>query len=537
MQQLCMAVENADLPETLGEFVRLAAEQYGSQWAANWFDDGDRISYADLDDKANRLASALLGMGVRKGAHVAVMLGNVAAFPITWVALGRIGAVMVPVNTAYKINDLGFILADSDAQFFIVADEFLPLFDEIQGALPLLAPERIIVYGQPGPGHQDWTQLVAAGDPSFESPFLVSRTDLLNIQYTSGTTGFPKGCMLSHDYWMLITHFAAAPHRQGKDIENLLIWQPFFYMDGMWLLLLSMKLGATAYIARSMRMRSFYDWLERYKINYCIFPEAALKARAPCEQDRNLALSYISIYGWSHASRLEAKERFGVRAREGYGMTEIGLALVVPNSAEIRSLDKTCGLPGPFRKLRIVDENGADVPDGQTGELWVSGRSILWGYYKRPKENAASFDNGWFKTGDIFYRDPAGYHYLVGRSKDMIKRAGENIAAREVEATLCGLEHVAEAAVVGVPDLKRREEVKAYILLRDGYTPDDCPPDVIIAHCKRLLAAFKVPRYITYVNEFPRTPSRKIRKQEMIALDDKLQLRTYDKEAARVQAS
>lgn len=530
MQQFRDMVENSELPQTLGDFVRSSAKAYGTHCVGHWFDDSCDLTYEELDERADRLASSLVRLGVRKGTHVAVMLGNVAAFPITWIAISRIGAVMVPVNTAYQINDLSFILTDSDAQYFIVAQEFLPLLDQIQEGLDLISKDRVIVHGAEHSGHESWDELVASGEQNFQAPSLVGRTDLLNIQYTSGTTGFPKGCMLSHDYWLLIAHFAAAPHQAARNIERVLIWQPFFYMDGMWLFLVSMKLGATSYVARNMRLRSFFDWLENYKINYCIFPEAALKVRAACDRDKNLSLRYISIYGWSRASRKEVEERFGVLARESYGMTEIGLASLVPTIARELAKEPTCGLPGPFRALRIVDEGGNDVPDGQTGELWVSGRSILWGYYKRPEANAASFSGTWFKTGDIFFRDSQGYHYLVGRSKDMIRRSGENVAAREVEATICGLAGVAEAAVVGVPDALRREEVKAFILLREGYTPESCPPQTIVDHCKHRLAGFKVPRYIAYVDDFPRTPSRKVRKQELISSAEAAGLKVFDNE-------
>lgn len=530
MQEFTDLVVGADIPDTLGEFVRQCAQRYGSQCVGHWFDDGIELSYAQLDEHADRLASSLLALGVRKGTHVAVMLGNTVAYFVSWVAISRLGAVMVPVNTAYQRDDLRFVLSDSDAQFFLVAEQFLPRYEQVRDDLTLLSPGRVIVYGAKQNDYLDWQNLVSGGSPDFTPPSRVSRTDLLNIQYTSGTTGFPKGCMLTHDYWLIITEFAAAPLQVEGGIRNVLVWQPFFYMDGMWLFLTAMRLGGTAYVARQMQLKSFYDWLEKYRIHYCIFPEAALKAKAPCAQDKQLELRYASIYGWGRESRQEVAERFGVLARESYGMTEIGLALLVPTVARDKARELTCGMPGPFRHVRVVDSDGVDVAAGQTGELLVSGRSILSGYYKRPDANAASFYGEWFRTGDVFYGDEDGYYYIVGRSKDMIRRAGENIAAREVEATLCSLDGVAEAAVVGVPDPLRREEVKAYILLRDGYTPESCPPTRIIEHCESRLARFKVPRYITYVSEFPRTPSRKIRKTELLLHPEISLLPVYDRE-------
>lgn len=514
--------------ETLTGFVEEAAAKFGSRVAIEWIDSGRQLSYSNLNKSASRLASKLLLLGVRKGTHVAVMIGNNEAYPITWIALSKLGAVIVPVNTAYKKLDLEFVLNDSDAQFFIVDEAFLSIYESIVENLDLIVHDNVVVHGGSHENYISWASLVNDGDDGFIAPYAVSGNNLLNIQYTSGTTGFPKGCMLSHDYWLIISAFAAAP-LLNDDVKNTLIWQPFYYMDGMWLLLLTMRLGGTAYVASSMRLSLFYEWLERYRINYCIFPEAALKIRRPSEEDKKLPLKHVSIYGWSVASRLEANERFSARIREGYGMTEIGLATVVPNVAQTMSLERSCGMAGPYRELKVVDSDGNELPAGETGELWVTGRSIVWGYYKRPEANKKSFHGEWFKTGDIFYKGSNGYYYFVGRSKDMIKRAGENIAAKEVEAAICLLDEVAEVAVVGVPDPLRREEVKAYVLLREGYTSKSCTPDMILSHCANLLAAFKIPRYITYVDDFPRTPSRKIRKHELFDLDRALNRNTYDR--------
>lgn len=522
-----------DIPETLGELVRQCAERFGDRKLGYWFEDDASLSYRELDEMANRLAGSLLTIGIRKGTHVSVMLPNTWAFPITWVALARIGAVMIPVNTSYTSEELNFVLTDSDSQFFVVDETLLPAYSGIQTTPPLLSDERIIVHGGKMEQHRHWQTLVDEGSPSFVAPSAVCRNDLLNIQYTSGTTGFPKGCMLTHDWWMLMAYWAVNFRSDQSDIKNTLIWAPFYYMDPLWQFLMTMRLGATANVARRFSLSRFYDWLTEFRINYCIFPEPALKARPPSPADRELDLKYISIYGWREESRREVQERFGVVAREGYGMTEIGGATVVPEAADEMALKRTCGLPAPFRELKIVDENGNEVPDGERGELWVAGRSILWGYYKRPEANADNFRGKWFRTGDIFYRDEGGYYYIVGRIKDMIKRAGENISAHEVEKALCALDCIAEAAVLAVPDPLRREEVKAYLLLKEGLSPEDCPPEKVVEHCRTRLAPFKIPRYIAYVSEFPRTASRKIQKRKLIADIPDLTSGAWDREKGK----
>ncbi|CAM3688907.1 Long-chain-fatty-acid--CoA ligase [Bordetella sputigena] len=544
------------LPESLGDFVRQRAALMGDAVAAVWFEQQQSVTYGQLDEQADRLASSLLTRGVRKGCHVAVMLGNTPAFPITWIALGRIGAVMVPVNTSYTTDELDFVLRDSDAQYVVVESGLLSRLQALPELPPLLASERIIVHvqrdaatsaaipgnmqsgGMPAPNgapgvasardagdeshdglHADWHALVRDGHPVFTPPAPVARTDVLNLQYTSGTTGFPKGCLLTHDYWMIHAHNSARHRRtRAGGIHNVLVWAPFFYMDPMWQFLMTLALGGTAYIADRMSLSRFMSWLKDYRIQYCIFPEPVLSHYPESPADSEIDLKYISIYGWTESARSDVQRRFNVTAREGYGMTEIGTGALMPEWAHEMSLVRSCGLPAAFRRFEIRDESGAPAPDGEIGELWVRGRGIFLGYYKRPQANAESFDGEWFRTGDLFRRDADGYYYLVGRIKEMIKRAGENIAANEVEAVLRGMDAIEEAAVVPVPDPLRREEVKAYIKLRAGLSASEVPPEAVFEHCARHLAPFKVPRYLQYMEEdFPRTPSRKIAKKRLIA--------------------
>ena len=516
-----------DYPETLGEFVHLYAEKHGDQILANYFDEGYQITYRELDLSANQLANGLLELGVRKGTHVSVMLPNVKEFVISWIALGRIGAVMVPTNTAYTATELHFVLSDSDAQFLIIDDSYLERLDDLPEWPALLDRNRILVRGDTPEGHLDWQKIHDAGTSGFKAPSRVTSSDLLNLQYTSGTTGFPKGCMLSHEYWVLISYLAALQRGQKFNVKKTLIWAPFFYMDPQWQFLMTMRLGATAFIAERMSLTNFHDWLINFKIEYCAFPEPALGRFPPSSKDNLVSLKFVNAFGWRGAANIEVEQRFNTIARNTFGMTEIGGGISLPSEATHMVGSETCGLPAPYREVRIVDKNGNDVPQGQEGELWVSGRAILSGYYKRPEANADSFRGKWFRTGDIFRQDENGYYYIVGRIKEMIKRGGENISAREVEAVLRQVDEIEEAAAVAVPDPLRREEVKVYLMLREGATPDDCPPEKVIAHCQKYLAAFKVPRYYTYIDDFPRTATRKIIKRKL--LDGELFKGAYDR--------
>jgi crotonobetaine/carnitine-CoA ligase len=211
-------------------------------------------------------------------------------------------------------------------------------------------------------------------------------------------------------------------------------------------------------------------------------------------------------------------------------MTEIGSGMFVPMEATGMVGSGTCGVVVPFRETKVVDDAGNEVPPDVEGELLVRGPGILRGYYRKPEATAAAIDaEGWFRTGDVFRKDANGFHFIVGRKKDMIRRAGENIAAGEVEAVLRTLPQIAEAAAVPVPDDLRKEEVKVYLVLQPGVARAQCTPEAVIAHCERNLAKFKVPRYVAYVEALPKTASGKIAKHVLVKDAADLRKDAYDR--------
>jgi len=526
MQAAAEKIAAMDFPVSIGAFVAERAATLGDAPAAIWFEDGITLSYADLHRRSDALAAALLARGIRKGAHVALMMPNVPEFVLAWFALAKLGAVLVPTNTAYTSTELDYLLNQSDAQALITDASLLPALEGMSKRPAVLDDARVFVRG----GGAPYVSLDAmlAEDREWTAPWPVVSTDLMSLQYTSGTTGFPKGCMLTHDYWLLLALSAAAG--MGADaVKRSLLWAPFFYMDPQWQLLMTMQLGGTAYVARRMSLSRFFDWARDLQINYTYFPEAALKTLPPSDRDKEMSLRYINAFGWSPASVREAEERFGVIARDSFGMTEIGAGMLVPVSATHKLDKRTCGVAAPFRETRVIGEDGRECAPGEAGELQIRGRSILLGYYKRPDANAESFDGEWFRTGDLFIRDEDGYLSIVGRIKDMVRRSSENISAREVEAVLEELEQVEEAAVVPVPDPLRKEEVKAYLKLKPGVAREDFSLDALFEHCRKNLAAFKVPRYVAFIDDYPRTPSHKIAKPKLIAAAGDLRADSFDR--------
>ena len=294
-----------------------------------------------------------------------------------------------------------------------------------------------------------------------------------------------------------------------------MVWQPLFYMGGLMEMMLSMYSDGTAYVTRKMSSSRFLNWLRDYQIHYCYFPLYVMKQHPPSAADSECQLKVVQAFHYKGDMHRELCDRFGVVGFDGYGGSEHGMSIILPPSASHMIGMGSIGVPAPYREVKIVDEGGAEVPRGSVGELWVAGRGIVLGYYKRPQANAASFSTRWFRTGDLVRQDADGYYYFVGRLKEMIKRSGENVAAREVEAALLELSDVIRAAVVPVPDELRSEEVKAYVQLTDGRGPADLTPEQIFAHCRERLASFKVPRYLAYVDGFPLNDSGRVLKSAL----------------------
>jgi acyl-coenzyme A synthetase/AMP-(fatty) acid ligase len=516
-------IESETLPNTIYDILVEATADIPDQLALHFFETGEKLSYRELLGSVNRLADGLHRFGIRKGNHVGVMLNNLPSFPITWLALGRLGAVIIPINIRYTAPEVEYVLNDGDAEFLIIDHGYAALLDEIEAMPEALSADRVVVQGD-SPG-QSFDELLASGDPGFVPPETATPDDLMNIQYTSGTTGFPKGCMLRHRYWVGTATVAA--RRDGVVYKNILAHQPYFYMDPQWMTLMAFLQRGTLFIANRPSASRFMDWVRAHRIHFCIFPEVVYR-QPPSPRDGENDLRRVAIYGVRKTVHADLQRRFNVQAREAFGMTEVGSTLFVPLESTEMVGSGSCGVPVAFRECRVVDDDGNDVPQGENGELVVKGPNILLGYYNKPEATVESFFGDWFRTGDLFRQDENGFLYIVGRKKDMIRRSSENIAAREVEAALMLMPEIDEAGVVPVPDEARGEEVKAYIMLTEGYTPEDAPPERIIAHAREHLAVFKVPRYLEYRTEFPRTPSLKLKKGELIAEKDDLRDDSWD---------
>jgi len=513
----------------LGTLLEKSANKHKDKIALYFHHEAEGVTFEQLNKRANQFANALKNQGIQKGDHVAVMLANCPEFPYTWLALAKLGAVMIPLNNGYQAKDLEYILTNSDASALVIQDTFTSRFREAKGNTPNIKKIFIVGETQDDLGKVLSELAVSESDMLSASDINVSKDDLMNIQYTSGTTGLPKGCMLTHEYWMLLGG-SVAELMNEKDV--FLCVTPFYYMDPQWELIMCLTAGCTMVITRKYSASRYMKWINQYNITVSWATMAAWTLKQPqSEYDKNHKLRFLFVGAFPPKLQKEFENRFSVKIREAFGMTEIGPGMFVPLEDDHMTGSGSVGKPLGIRKVKIVDQTGSEVPQGETGELWITGPGMLLGYYKNPEATSRIFEGKWFKTGDLFKQDENGYYYIVGRIKDMIRRSGENISAKEVENILTSHPQIKSAAVIAVPDESRGEEVKAYIIPADKETPETIPPRSIIEYCSKRIARFKLPRYIEYKDTFPSTATGKVQKHLLIKEKKDLSSGCFDRMA------
>ena len=492
--------------------------------------EGRSASCGDVEIESNRLANVLEAHGVRPGDRVGIMLPNGLEFPTTGLGIAKARGMAVPINVQYRRRDLTHVLQDSGARLVITNHESISLLNEIRSHCPQL--ETVAVLSNTC----EADNVVTLGDEVRDSlPHRgiddIKLQDVVTIQYTSGTTGFPKGCLLTHEYWInlaiVFQHYA-----QLRATDCMLTAQAFSYMDPTWQFLICMMTGAPLVIVPRFSPSTFWQTIKDNDVTvfYCIgtMPMYLWKQPVNPSVERGHAVRLVFCSGIPAHLHRDFVERWDCAWREAYGTTELGVVLAVPADDAESVGSGAMGAPVPHREVKVVAEDGTEVAEGQAGELLVRGPATMVGYHNNAEATRKWMRDGWVHTGDVVFRDQRGYYHHVGRTKDMIRRAGENIAASEVEAVLCEHTKVLAAACIPVPDEVRGEEVKAFVQLRPDETANSLPPEELIAFAGERLAAFKIPRYIEYVNSFPLTQSDKIAKSRLIDRERDQRIGAYD---------
>ncbi|MFH1481029.1 MAG: AMP-binding protein [Pseudomonadota bacterium] len=524
---------------TLGEMIDQVAGIYSDKEALVFQD--LRLSFRDLQEKTNQLARGLLKIGVKKGDKVAIFMGNRAEWVYTRFAVPKIGAVLVPVNIRYKTHELEYILENSDATTLIMADrfsnyDFMKMIQEIcpevahreRGKLnakkmPFL--KNVVVFGERRYNETfSFSDVMDMGaDRSLDEELKKAQAstkpeDIVDIQYTSGTTGFPKGVMLDHH---MVDHMFLAGERGGcTSTDRMIIFLPLFHVFGnASALVLGLSLGACIVLQESFDPEESLKLMVEEKCTYlnCVPANIIMFLNHPAflKYRDKLVLKKGIIGGAPSPVQLilDMAEKMGIfDINSAYGQTECcGITAYSVAGDNYGTIATTVGKPTTDYDVKIVDTHtGETLPPGREGELLVRGKAVMKGYYKMPKETAKALDkDGWCRSGDLFIMDEERNMKITGRVKDIYISGGENVAPAEVENFLFKHPKVKQVQIVGVPDQKWGEVGAAFVELKQGETAAE---EEIINFCKGKIATYKIPKYVRVVKEFPVTASGKIQK-------------------------
>jgi fatty-acyl-CoA synthase len=527
-----------------GDLADAAAAQYGAREALVFQD--EHYSFAEQAREIDQAAKGLMVAGVERGDHVALWLNNCADWMFIAFALAKIGAVLVPINTRFRTDDLTYVLRQSDSNMLITHDrsgpiDYLAMVREV-AALPPSGdahagdaiedpnfPElhRVVILGEVDDGGAaTWESVKRAGREVSDAELAtraasIDPDDPVLIMYTSGTTGFPKGVVHSHKLVRNIEDrgFRMAITPNDTILNYLPLFHAFGYSEGA---LMALVTGAKQIITETFDPDESLDLVAREKATLMHGFEAHVKALTEAQESNPRDISSLrtglfaaGMHSATPICRRGAEVLAPIKSISGYGMTEVwvGAAIGALDDDEAQRCESS-GSIAPGYELRIVDpETGADQPPGEVGELLVRGYSLMLGYYKKPEETAASYDaDGWFHTGDTAMWRDDGYLRFLGRYKDMLKVGGENVDPMEVEGLLLDHPGIHQVAVVGMPDERLSEIPVAFVERVPGA---DLEADAVIAFCRGKVASFKIPRRIVFVDDFPMTASGKIRKVDL----------------------
>jgi acyl-CoA synthetase (AMP-forming)/AMP-acid ligase II len=484
---------------------------------ALWFE-GRTTSFAELEKRTNQVANGLLALGIQPGDRIGYLAKNTDVYYEMMFGAAKARAVMNGVNTRLAAPEVKFILSDANAKVLFVGKEFYAMIDQIKAELPDL--KRIITLDgdrEDWDYYPSWRDSKKAGNPGLK---VDGNDDVIQL-YTSGTTGLPKGVQLTNDNYLAWFRQASllewSSYEAGEAVMNAM---PQFHVAGVNVGILGAAQGAKTVILRDIDPQLILKLIPEHRIVHAFWVPAVILMLTQQPNIREVDFSSLKqvFYGASPISEAllrQAVEIMDARFTQLYGLTEtVGAGTFLPPEAHdpVWGKLRSCGVPWPGAVVRVVDGEGKPLPTGEVGEIVIKAGFVMKGYWNRADATKESVRDGFFYTGDAGYFDEDGFLFIHDRVKDMIVSGGENVYPAEVENAIFGAPGVADVAVIGVPDEKWGEAVKAIVVRKPGENPT---PDQIIAWAKERIAGYKAPKSVDFIDALPRNPSGKILRKDL----------------------
>lgn len=483
----------------------------------------ESVSYGEFEHSVATFAGALRNLGIQEGDHIALLVGNTPHFLISLYASWRLGAVVVPINPTYTPKELSYIIQNSDAKMLIGLDKLVDLYAQADTLFPKV--ENVIACETDEALVKQCLQLeeppylfksLMEKATAIEDTVQLNKDDHAIILYTSGTTGLPKGAMLSHENVYSNARDVGTYLEMNAD-DRVVATLPVFHVFALTVVVNApLNKGATILLEPKFSPEQVLQTIREQKAT--VFAGVPTMYNFIYQYEHGSQADYesvrLSISGGASlpVSLLENfEEKFNTRISEGYGLSEAA-PVTCFNPLDRERIPGSIGMSIVNVENKVVDEQGHEVPKGEVGELVVKGPNIMKGYYKMPEETEKTLRDGWLYTGDMAREDEEGYFYIVDRKKDMIIVGGFNVFPREVEEVLYSHPEIIESAVIGVPEDELGEAVHAYVVLKEG---SQLTEEEIVNYCKESLVKYKLPSVIHFKDELPKGPTGKILKKDL----------------------